>query len=666
MKKKILNITIAACLLLFTVGCEDWLEVQPLTKTPSSVFLSDPAGINTLLANLYIKMPMEDFMYNPGKFFNYHRDLGGNAFVDFGWSTSFYTDEANYSPGSGAGPVNDNYWAYGAVTMSGNNNISNGAYGSIRQVNQFLQDVTTATLEEGLRKRCISEAHFIRAYMYFGLVKRYGGVPIIEVPQVPGDDLFVPRSTEKETFDFILNECDLAIENLPAASNVNDGIYRATKWAAYALKSRVALYAASIAKYWFKAPLSGEAVTLKLVGGMTAADANAYYAKCIEASAAIIDNSGKALYKPTPATVTEAAKNFQDLFQNPLGAPEETIFLKAYIDGSTSRMQGHSYDVYFNPSQTAPSYSYYGRFSPTLNLVDLFEDYTDDGTGTSVPLVTRTDGVENEYVANPGTDLDLSKPYKLYATPSEIFANKDARLFASIITPGSLWKSKTMVIQGGLITSDGTKVIYQNGNAVGLDGRTYYTYGGASGPEYSGFAQLGNNEQGNFSSSGFNVKKYLREGMTTITQYICTTPYIDFRLAEIYLNYAEAAIESGSGDPTKAALYLNALRIRAGHTDNIPATIENILKERRIELAFEGHRYWDLVRRRDSHTMFNKTSRKALVPILDLRENPPMYFFVRANNWPDNNAGGRTFETKSYYLAIPDVSTSGLIQNPEY
>ena len=154
-----------------------------------------------------------------------------------------------------------------------------------------------------------------------------------------------------------------------------------------------------------------------------------------------------------------------------------------------------------------------------------------------------------------------------------------------------------MVIQGGLIKSDGTKVIYQNGSAVGLDGRTYYTYGGASGPEYSGFAQLGNNEQGNFTSSGFNVKKYLRESMTTITQFICTTPYIDFRLAEIYLNYAEATIESGQGNATLAAQYLNALRKRAGHTDNIPATLDNILKERRIELAFEGHRYWDLIRR---------------------------------------------------------------------
>jgi hypothetical protein len=329
-------------------------------------------------------------------------------------------------------------------------------------------------------------------------------------------------------------------------------------------------------------------------------------------------------------------------------------------------MQGHSYDVYFNPAQTPPSYTYYGRFCPTLNLVDLFEDYTDDGTGRSIPLVTRLDGVEDEYIANPGTDLDLSVPYKLYNTPAEIFANKDARLFASVITPGSVWKGKTIVMQGGLIRPDGTRLVYQNGSAVGLDGNTYYTYGASSSSDYSGFAQLGNNEQGNFSSSGFSVKKYLKEGMTTITQFICTTPYIDFRLGEIYLNYAEAAVESGQGSASLASQYLNALRKRAGHTDIIPATIENILKERRIELAFEGHRYWDLVRRRDSHLAFNKTTRKALVPILDLRENPPKYFFVRADNWPDNNAGGRTFETKSYYLPIPDISTSGLVQNPQY
>ncbi len=664
MKRKIIYF-LSAIALLSSCG-KEFLNVEPLNKVPSSVLLSDAAGLSSLLANLYAKMPMEDFNYNPGKFFNYHRDLGGNGFVDFGWSTSFYTDESVYSSGMGVGPVNDAYWEQGVVTMSGNNNISNGAYGSIRQVNQFLLDLETVNIDEATRKRCISEAHFIRAYMYFALARRYGGVPIIEKPQVPGDNLFVPRSTEKETWDFILQECDLAVENLPNTSNANDGVYRATKWAAYALKSRIALHAASVAKYWDKAPLTGEAVDSKLVGGMTAADAQNYYSQCLAASATIIDNSGKTLYKPAPASRNEAIKNFQDLFQNPTGAGDEVIFMKAYIDGSTTRMQGHNWDIYFNPSQTSLGYSYFGRFNPTLELVDLFEDYADNGTGKSAPVVTRTDNVENEYVSNPGSSLDLSKPYKLYDNVTDIFANKDARMFASIITPGSAWKGKTIIIQGGLVKSDGTKMIYQNGNAVGLDGKTYYTYGAATKPEFSGFSDIGNYENGNFTSSGFNVKKYLKESLLTGPQFISTTPFIDFRLAEIYLNYAEAAIESGSGDAAKAAQYLNALRKRAGHADNIPATLDNILKERRIELAFEGHRYWDLVRRRDFHTIFNKTSRKALVPVVDLRQNPRKYFFVRALIYPDNNAGGRTFETKWYYKAIPDVSTNKLVQNPQY
>lgn len=75
-----------------------------------------------------------------------------------------------------------------------------------------------------------------------------------------------------------------------------------------------------------------------------------------------------------------------------------------------------------------------------------------------------------------------------------------------------------------------------------------------------------------------------------------TTPFIDIRLAEIYLNYAEAVVESGKGDQNKAATLLNALRHRAAHKDNIPLTLENVLKERRVELAFEGKRFWDMVR----------------------------------------------------------------------
>jgi len=60
------------------------------------------------------------------------------------------------------------------------------------------------------------------------------------------------------------------------------------------------------------------------------------------------------------------------------------------------------------------------------------------------------------------------------------------------------------------------------------------------------------------------------------------------------------------GDPVLAAEGLNIIRKRAAHTTNIPLTIENVLRERRIELVYENKRYWDLIRRREYHELFNQ------------------------------------------------------------
>ena len=654
MRRKILYIYIAAAS-LFLPACKKFLDIQPLNKVSATTLLSDISGVKVLMATLYNKMPIEDFSYNPGKMFNYHKDAGSTGFVDLGWSISFYTDESLVTAGSGVGPVNDGYWGYDAVS----------------QVNQLINALPTVTMDKSQRDRLLSEAHFIRAYIYFGLAKRYGGVPLIDtvLTYVAGSDnanLYIPRNTEKETWNFILNECDLAVQNLPATVSAVDGTYRATKWAAYALKSRAALFAASVAKYWNNAPLSGVAVDQNLVGGMTVSDANNYYLQCINASKQIIDNSGKQLYKPSPANKAEAAKNYQDIFQNPANADVEVIFKKGYIDGSVTRLQGHCTDVYFNPAQTNLGYIAYGRFSPALDLVDLYEDYTDDGTGKSATLVTRTDGVENDYITS-ATVMNVTKPYKSYANLSDIFANKDARMSGAIITPGSTWKGVTIIIQGGLIKKDGSTLIFTDGSETGLDGKTYYSFGASSTTGYSGFRGMGVFDNANYSCTGFSVKKFLQESKTvTGVQFSSTTDYIDFRLAEIYLNYAEATVESGQGDAALAATYLNALRKRAAHTDNIPGTLSNILKERRIELAFEGQRYWDLVRRREFHTLFNGTKRKSLVPVLDCRQPTPNYIFVRSYNYYDQNAGGVTFNPQWYYRAIPGVATNNLIQNPQY
>lgn len=651
MKKRL--IIYCGAVLMTAASCSDFLDIKPLDKVAPEQVFSDINGVKAVLATIYNKMPVEDFAYNPAKGFNYRKE--SNNWTDLGWSASFYTDEATNSSGSGV-TIGLQYWDYGAI----------------RQVNQFMEALSTVKMDQGQFDQLMSEAHFIRAYMYFALVKRYGGVPLITYVQQmdEGDKLYVPRSTEKDTWDFILGECDKAIANLPESATAVEGTKRATKWAAYALKSRVALFAASVAKYWDKAALAGEAVDQKLVGGFTNADVERYYEVAANAAQTIIEKSGKHLYKAQPQNVDEATGNYRKIFEEPTDSEvlNEVIFAKGFINGSATAQQGHSTDVFFNPSQTNPGFWAHGRFSPVLDLVDVYEDYTDNGVGASAPVRTREDGVENQYIANPGAGIDLSVSYLKYDNPTEIFKGKDARLAASIILPGSIWKGQTIIMQGGLIAPNGTQYIYQDNQAVGKDGKTYFTYGGNAVHQYSGFRNLGTFDDANFSISGFCLKKFLQEGKNvTGVLHSSSTDFIDMRLAEVYLNYAEAVVESGKGDMALAKKCLNDLRKRAGHTDEIPLTIENVLKERRVELAFEGQRYWDLIRRRDSHLLFNgATTRKALVPILDLRETTPKYIFVRANSYFDNKDNGRRFDEKSYYLAIPGVATNGLVQNPQY
>lgn len=643
-------------------GCNAFLELEPLDKVSPDQLLETEGGVKALLANIYTMIPMEDFNYRPNAGFNQRGYDGVNETTNL----AFLTDEATRSDGGvGIGYEGFNYWPYG----------------DIRQVNIFMQNVEKAkeagTISVADADRMTGEAHFARAYMYYGLVKRYGGVPLID--KVQDDDyanggpgaVAVPRSTELDTWKFVLNECTLAAATLPDATSGSD-LYRVTKWATYALKSRVALHAASVAKYWNLAPLAGEAVTQKLVGGMTSADADAFYKECIEASKFLIENSGKSLYKPAPATVKEVRSNFQALFLNDQN--EEIIFSKAYLNGTTNTNQGHSYAQFNILPQVNPGALKYGRFNPMLEIVDLFEDYTDDGTGKSAKIVTRTDGNEDAYIANfhnmnnaSVVNTLMSVPFVKYNDLYEPFANKDARLLASVVVPGSSYAGTEIIIQGGFIKDNNSYVAYSN-ESTQKNGTTYYALGAEGETMFSGFNNVNSGEDANWTATGFGVRKYMPEGESMSPDRLSsTTSYIDMRLAEVYLNYAEAVVENGSGlgDKELAENYLNALRRRAGHTDRISLTLENVLKERRVEMAFEGKRFWDMNRRREFHTEFsNNRIRKALVPMLDLRGAEPKYVFARVNYFGDETRGGRTFQNINYYRGIPNIATNGLVQNP--
>ena len=661
MKKNILSI-FSLCALMVLSGCNAFLELEPLDKVSPDQLLETEGGVKALLANIYTMIPMEDFNYRPNAGFNQRGYDGVNETTNL----AFLTDEATRSDGGvGIGYEGFNYWPYG----------------DIRQVNIFMQNVEKAkeagTISVADADRMTGEAHFARAYMYYGLVKRYGGVPLID--KVQDDDyanggpgaVAVPRSTELDTWKFVLNECTLAAATLPDATSGSD-LYRVTKWAAYALKSRVALHAASVAKYWNLAPLAGEAVTQKLVGGMTSADADAFYKECIEASKFLIENSGKSLYKPAPATVKEAASNFQALFLNDQN--EEVIFSKAYLNGTTNTNQGHSYAQFNILPQVNPGALKYGRFNPMLEIVDLFEDYTDDGTGKSAKIVTRTDGNEDAYIPNfhnmnnaSVVNTLMSVPFVKYNDLYEPFANKDARLLASVVVPGSSYAGTEIIIQGGFIKDNNSYVAYSN-ESTQKNGTTYYALGAEGETMFSGFNNVNSGEDANWTATGFGVRKYMPEGESMSPDRLSsTTSYIDMRLAEVYLNYAEAVVENGSGfgDKELAENYLNALRRRAGHTDRISLTLESVLKERRVEMAFEGKRFWDMNRRREFHTEFsNNRIRKALVPMLDLRGAEPKYVFARVNYFGDETRGGRTFQNINYYRGIPNIATNGLVQNP--
>lgn len=118
-------------------------------------------------------------------------------------------------------------------------------YDGIRQVNLALYNMDKIhNYPSGeIKSRIAGELYFIRAYLYFELIKRWGGVPIFDKPlEVGKDQLDIPRSSYDACVNFIVNDCNNAASILAPINHIENG--RATQGAALALKSRTLLYAA--------------------------------------------------------------------------------------------------------------------------------------------------------------------------------------------------------------------------------------------------------------------------------------------------------------------------------------------------------------------------------------------------------------------------------------
>jgi hypothetical protein len=443
-------------------------------------------------------------------------------------------------------------------------------YGLIRNLNQFLLGIKSeaaAGLSEEYRSQIEGEARFIRAWVYFNMVRCMGGMPIVydEIFDYQGGmditALQIPRSTEAGLYDYIIDECTKIALLLPEERTTNAS--RANKWAALTLKARAALYAGSIAKYNHLTP---DVETDGGEVGIPADKAAGYYQTAYDACQEIFTGKRYALYQNNP----DKGANFYEAVCNK--SSEEVIWARDY------KYPGNTHGFTNNVIATSVQGDIDANFvTPTLNMVEAFE------------YVTRRDGTLNTRTLN---DDD----YIYYDRPEDLFAGKDPRLYGTIVYPGSDFNGIPMSYQAGQKYLDGGEWKERTGatNSKDDDGDIITA---DNGPDRSD-AQYVNN-------SGFNIRKFVDYNRDASTRGRGSDMwFVRMRFAETLMIAAEAALELGK-QQTEICGYINQIRDRAGIPQLNAVTLLDIEQERKVEFAFENHRWWDLKRWRRAHIVWN-------------------------------------------------------------
>lgn len=637
MKNKYRYIGVIA-LMVFSSSCNT-LDVPPVDVIQDNDIFNSKGGVTAYMASLYERLPIEDFRYSADQ-----TESQGFDHWNLNKTLSLNTGEQISRRHSGIINPALGYW--------------DAAYTAIRYINYFMATLPQKSTE--LRadeiEQYLGEAYFLRAYIYFALVKRYGGVPIINAvqsfPEQSLSELQVPRNTEPEVYDFIAADLDAAISKLPENSVMRG---RANKYIAAAFKSRAMIFAGSIAKY-------GQMNDATPAVGIPASRANEYFKLSYDAAKML---EGKySLYRKNP----DKYQNYVDLFLDKSSG--ENIFVKDYVFPET----GHGYDCLFVPNQMVGPQGYGSSMCPTLDYVEMFDGLPRDANG----FIQTKDA----------NDICI-----YYDSPLDIFKDAEPRLRATVILPGDEFKGEIIDIRRGIYVGPITDGIQYTDNLSVNPFTNSSLCVLASSSTSNPLVDIGNGESmtaaglsGMYSSrnvgtiSGFTIRKYLDPNRPTALVRLANysdQSWIDIRYAEILLNRAEAAYElyqggySGEGTDflQDAFVCINDIRDRAGAILLSSASdlthVDIIRKERRKELAFENKIWWDIRRWRTADTELN---------------NRTMYilngYYVKANGKyvfqrrTDERNARLTFNVNWYYEPIPSgeigKNPSLLPNNPGY
>lgn len=564
--------TIIACFLATVIySCSDVLNQAPDGKISLEEVFGDNDKtmyyLNTCYSGINAKGCLY-FFWSRGPV-NWCDDSWDADDLDVSWAASrrYYDGNASASDF----PANYN------AGDSGNESVSWArSFQRIRNCAVFLQNIPNAKVNsESDRSRWTAEAHILRAYYYSELLMWFGcSLPIIREPYTYDADFSkVERSSFHDVVEFIVEDCDaaLACEELPWRITTDSEAMRMTKAVAWAIKSRMTLFAAS--------PLYN--------------DGNNYWEEAYSVNKAAVqalESNGYALYdKLNQAAVwgdekaylpTAASQYFNEYFCNSGTyaadpADKETIY--QLRDGANLDLA--------NVDGIGAILGYKTGTCPSQELVDAFE--TIDGQ----PVLDLAKPYLDEQHLKPNynssnTTYDKNNPY----------ANRDPRFYATVYYNGSKRYCNW--------STEAEKKSFENlGQGKGENVRiitTWDAYEDAKGNIINSPEPLmGRSMTGRTPTrTGYFQRKFLHPN-SGVEMRLNGARHKDYRLAEIYLNFAEAAMEAGHTD--EAITYVNKVRARAG-MPGLPAGLsgenlrQRIHNERRVEFALEGNRYFDVRR----------------------------------------------------------------------
>lgn len=511
--KTINRILLSVVLMMATLSCDkgidEFLDKAPGVDITEDVIFSSPVQLETFVTGTYRIGLHSIFAYNEA--INPLRTI--------------YTLNAGATDEAEAEVSFFHTQTWNAATFTPNDIVNNEdnrwptRWTAIRNCNIILERIGQVPgLTDPYKNQVIGEVKFIRALNYFEMLKRYGGVPILDKRFSTNENYVVKRNTVAETIDFILKDCEDAINGVPATYPANQR-GRITQSAARMLKSRTLLFAASPLFNTADPYLSlGSANNLICLGNYDATR----WQTAADAAKAVIDNAAAGSF----GLVDDkgVTKNYKFVWEQP---DNKEIVLAEKLVASRSRTQFPFYGM-----EPVCIINAWGGVLVTHTFVMKYDKR--DGTPQTWDMVAG------------GSDL-VAKYNEL-----------DYRFAQTVGYNGSYFNADHPVLQ------------------------TYQ--GGKHSPD---------------CRTGAWMKKFLPDQMSQAAAN-ATPNGILFRLAEAYLNYAEALNEA-QGPTPEAYAAVNIIRQRSGMAD-LPAGLtqdqfrEKVRKERDIELAFEDHRLWDIRR----------------------------------------------------------------------